>query len=52
MSAQDQARYVSAPWTDVISDDCTCSWINYSDHSGWYRKSANPQCPVHGGDET
>jgi hypothetical protein len=36
-------------WTDVISDDCTCRWVNYSDHGGWYLCGGyRHDCPVHG----
>jgi hypothetical protein len=49
MSAQDQqARFINAPWTNAIPDDCTCGWHNYSDSSGWFRKTTDPDCPIHG----
>jgi hypothetical protein len=39
---------LNRPYADVVPDDCTCSWINYSDNGGWYLQSADPTCPVHG----
>lgn len=33
---------------DALPDDCTCSWINYSDSTGWFLKSRDPYCPSHG----
>jgi len=35
-------------YAEVLSDECTCRWVNYSDHGGWHLRSRNPQCPVHG----
>ena len=35
-------------WTDVLPDDCSCRWINYSDNGGWVLRWRNPDCPRHG----
>ena len=35
-------------WTDVPADDCTCKWVNYSDSTGFFLRSRDPGCPVHG----
>lgn len=39
------------PWSDVYPDDCICNWVNYSDSTGWFRKSTNPLCRIHGDEE-
>lgn len=36
------------PHVEIVPDDCTCSWINYSDNGGWYLQTADRRCPVHG----
>lgn len=35
-------------YAEALSDDCTCKWVNYSDHGGWYLKGRDPKCPIHG----
>lgn len=36
-------------YTDVVPDDCTCKWRNYSENGGWYRVQKNRACPNHRG---
>ena len=35
-------------WCQYPPDDCTCKWVNYSDHGGWDLRSRDPRCPRHG----
>jgi hypothetical protein len=42
---------MTGTWASTVSDGCTCRWVNYSDSTGWFLRSRNTRCPVHG-DET
>ncbi len=48
MSSNEERRGWAPSWVDALTDECSCSWLNFSDDSGWRLRQRDVDCIVHG----